>query len=57
MVARAVGYFGLTFKEYRSVKQGNPLSPTIFNVAVDAVIHYWVAVVSQTEDGTEGLGL
>ena len=57
MVARAVGYFGLKFKEYRSVKQGDPLPPTIFNVAVDAVIHYWVAVVAQTEDGTEGIGL
>ena len=41
----------MTFKGYSGVTQGNPLSPTAFNVVVDAVIHYWVAVVAPTEDG------
>ena len=38
MVARAGGYFGIPFKGYRGVTQGNPLYPTIFNMVVDAVI-------------------
>ena len=38
MVARTGGYFGLMFKGYRGVTQGDPLTPMIFNVVVDAVI-------------------
>ena len=29
----------------RGVTQGNPLSPTIFNVMVDAVVRHWVTLV------------
>ena len=35
--------------------QGNPLSPKIFNIVVDAVMCHWVAVVSEEEAGPEGL--
>ena len=42
MVARAGGYFGTGFKGERGVTQGDPLSPTIFNVVVDAVVCHWV---------------
>ena len=38
MVARAGGYFGTGFKGKRGVTQGDLLSPTIFNVVVDAVV-------------------
>ena len=38
--------------------QGDPLSPTIFNVVVDALLWHWVTVVAETEDtadpSTEG---
>ena len=57
IVVRADGYFGVPFKVYRGVTQGDPLPPTISNVVVDAVIRYWVVVVAPTEDGTEALGL
>ena len=37
--------------------QGKPISPTIFNVVMDAVIRHWVTVVTPTEAGTGGGGL
>ena len=42
MMAKAGGYFGSTFKGYRGITQGKPLSPTIFNVIVEAVIRHWM---------------
>ena len=40
MVARAEGYYGTSFQGARGVMQGDPLSPTIFNVLVDAVVSH-----------------
>ena len=56
-MARDGGYFGILFKGYHGVTQVDPLSPTIFNVVMDAVIRSWVAVVAPSEDGTEKLGV
>ena len=42
MVARAGGYYGTSFEGERGVMQGDLLSPTIFNVVVDAVVWHWV---------------
>ena len=42
MVARAGLYYGSAFQGFRVVTQGDPLSPTIFNVVVDAVVRHWV---------------
>ena len=44
MVARAGGYYRTAFKGAWGVTQGNPLSPTIFNVVVDAVVRHWVTL-------------
>ena len=45
MVARADGYYGTAFKGACGVTQGDPLSPTIFNVVVDAVLRHLVMVM------------
>ena len=47
MVARAGGYYGAPFKGFLRVIQGNPISPTIFNVVLDAFLQHWVTVVAK----------
>ena len=50
MVERAGGYYRTAFGGERGVMQGDPLSPTIFNVVVDAVVRQWVhGVVEEAE--------
>jgi hypothetical protein len=41
VVARQQGYYGRPFKAERGTTQGDIVSPTIFNVLVDAVIREW----------------
>ena len=45
MVAHAGGYCRAYFKGFRGVTQGCPLSPTIFNVVVEAVVRHWIFLV------------
>ena len=59
MVARAGGYYVEDFKGARGVTQGDPLSHTIFNVVVDAVVRHWVTLEmaeseKQGERGNKG---
>ena len=56
MVAREGGYYGEAFKGARGVTQGDLLSPTIFNVVVDAVFRHWIEglVVETVEKGETG---
>ena len=59
MVARAGGYYGTGFKGARGVTQGDKLSPTIFNVVVDAEVRHWVTLAEEEsekmgERGKEG---
>ena len=58
MAARAGGYYGAAFKGARGVTQGDPLSPTIFNVVVDAVVRHWLEGLrtAKEEKGATGGG-
>ena len=59
MVARLAGYYGTAFGGERGLTQSDPLSPTIFNVVVDAVVRHWVnglvdEAEAKGETGREG---
>ena len=41
MVPRQEGYYGKPFKAKRGVRQGDIVSPFIFNIMVDAVVRHW----------------
>ena len=45
MVSQTGRYYGAPFKGYQGVTKGDPLSPTILNMVVDALIQKWVTVV------------
>ena len=49
MVARVGRYCGTLFKGHRGVTQCDPLSPTIFDMVFDVVIHHWVTLVAEEE--------
>jgi len=55
MVPRQAGYFGRPFKARRGVRQGDIVSPFIFNIMMDAVVRHW-RHVHQTH-GTEEMAL
>ena len=50
MVSQGGRYFGTLLKGHSGITQGDPLSPTIFNVVVDSVICYWVNLVVLEEN-------
>ena len=56
MVARAGGYYGTAFKGEIGVTQGDPMSPTKFNVVVEAVIRHWVMGVIADAEAQGDLG-
>ena len=54
MVARVLGYYGKAFQGFRGVTQGEPLTPTIFNVVVDSVVQLWVEEMVDRAGGQGG---
>ena len=56
MVARAGGYYRTAIKGARGVTQGDPLSPTIFNVVVDVVVRHWFTLAIEDAEKRGGVG-
>ena len=56
MVAHVRSYYGDLFTGSRGVTQGNPLSTTIFNMMVEAIIRHWETRVEREDTGTKGFG-
>ena len=58
MAAKAGGHYRPASQSHHRVTQGDPLSPKIFNVVVDAFIRHWMKVVGGTQEGAvqEGMG-
>ena len=58
MAEKAGGHYRPIFQSHLRVTQGYPLSPKIFNMAVESVIRYWVTIVGGTQEGAgqEGPG-
>ena len=42
MVACVGGYYDIALQGFWGVTHGGPLSPTIFNVVMDTVVHHWI---------------
>jgi hypothetical protein len=55
IVAKASGYHGDPFEATRGVTQGDPMSPTIFNIVVDAVVRQWLSQVCNDAVAMNGL--
>jgi hypothetical protein len=53
LICKLGGYFGRVFKAKRGVTQGGPLSPTIVNLMVDAVVCAWLMEIDGTMDITD----
>ena len=56
MVAQAAGYYVALFRGERGVAQGDPLSPTIFNVVLDAVGRHWESLLMAEREGGDSSG-
>ena len=56
MVDPTGGYCRAAFKGFRGVTQGYPLSPTIFNILVEAVVRNLMLLVSWGSGGRGGWG-
>ena len=43
IIPKSGGYFGEPFHAWRGVRQGDIISPVIFNIVVDAIVREWYA--------------
>ena len=51
IAAKEGGNYGAAFQSHHKVTKGDPLSPTIFNTVVYAVIQRWVTVLPPVVTG------
>ena len=54
MVAHTGGYYRTEFQGFRGVTQGDPLSPTIFNLVVDTMVQHRLAVTVERAGRQDG---
>ena len=50
MVPQQEGYFGKSFRARRGVRQGDIISPLIFNIMVDTVLRHWRTCKDTSDD-------
>ena len=55
IACRASGYYGQVFKARRGVNQGGSLSPTVFNLMVDAIVREWITQLKERGVDTEDI--
>ena len=55
LVPKQSGFFGEPFAAERGVTQGDIISPTIFNIIVDAVLRMWYAKMNPVINGEAGV--
>ena len=53
MVDHTGRYYGAGLRGLQGLNQGYPLSPTIFNVVMDAVVRNWVSLALGYEGGQD----
>ena len=46
----------MAFQGFQGVKYGDPLSPILNNLVVDAVVQNWVVVMVERAGGQDGRG-
>jgi hypothetical protein len=56
MIPKQAGFYGKPFRARRGVRQGDIISPMIFNIIVDAVVRDWEAKVNDDEDISNIIG-
>ena len=54
MVLKAGKFFGSPFNTERGMKQGNPVSPTIFNILVDSVVRAVLLELCRPQEAKHG---
>ena len=56
-VVRQNDYFGDPLRPTRGVTQGDIVSPTVFNIVVDAIVRHWLALTVDDGSETNGRGV
>jgi len=55
IIPRQRGFFGTPFKAECGVTQGDIISPTIFNIVIDCVLHHWYHSIQEHNHTTTTL--
>ena len=56
MVLNSGKYYGRPFNTWRGVTQGDPVSPTLFNIIVDALVRTTLQEICVPQESQHGFG-